>query len=505
MKMLAFSGDDIVEIDIPDEARVLKAPEPAPALVDYEGEVRKAIRDPLGMPALKDLVKPSSRITIAFDDPVLPLPPMRNDTRGRAIGAILEELYSAGVERDNVSLVCAIGLHRRWRHRELRHLLGRKVYSELGEGRIRNHDAEDPDGMVDLGPSAGGHPVRVNRMVTSSDLLVYVNVNWTSMNGGWKSILVGLGDYRSIRSHHNVEVLSGGGSVMDHRAELHRRLREMGEVVSDSARVFTVETVLNNRVWGDLESRLFSLEREGRRLPNKALSLTPQPVKSAFSRFLRSAFQPAAVNAGAVGDVHRATLDALYRQQNVRVEGQTDALLIGVPNLSPYSTFSRINPVLAANTALGYLFNMHLGSPPVRKGGVMIMLQPFLPGFKREHHPSYIEFFERVMTETLDPAEMEAGFEEEFARRPEYVEAYRFGYAYHGVHPFYAWYWCAPALKHLSRIIVVGAVDPSIPERMGFENAATVDEALESASESLGNGFSLTHLVMPPIFATEVV
>ena len=503
MKRLVFCGDDIVEIDIPEDTRSLRAPGPAQPLADYENAVARAIREPLGTLPLGELVKPSSTVTIAFDDPCLPLPPMGRDVRGSAIGVILRELYSAGVDRDNISLICANGLHRKWKPGELRHLLGRNVFSEMGTGRIRNHDAEDPLGMVDLGVSAGGHPVRVNKAVTSCDLLVYVNVNWTSMNGGWKSILVGLGDYRGIRPHHNVEVLTNGGTVMDPGSRFHEILRDMGKVVDENARVFTVETVLNNREWGPVMGGLLSLEAANRRLPLRLLARMPQSVKSAFSGLMRSAFQPIAVNAGAVEPVHAATLAALYLQQDVKVEGQTDAILVGVPNISPYSVFSRINPVLAANTTLGYILNMHRGEPPVKKDGVLIVLQPFLPGFNRAHHPSYVEFFERVITETLDPAEMAAEFEEDFATRREYVDAYRFGYAYHGVHPFYVWYWCAPARKHLGRIIVVGAVDPSIPARLGFENAATVEEALKSAGESLGVEFSLTHLVIPPVFLTD--
>ena len=35
-------------------------------------------------------------------------------------------------------------------------------------------------------------------------------------------------------------------------------------------------------------------------------------------------------------------------------------------------------------------------------------------------------------------------FEREFARNPTYIHMYRYGNAYHGVHPFYMWYWGEP-------------------------------------------------------------
>lgn len=504
MNKPAFCGDDIIDLCLPGRTRTLYASEPKAGLVDFEGEVRNSIRNPLGTEPLRSLVNQRSRVTIAFDDPCLPLPPMRNDPRGRAIGVILEELLSAGLSSSRITLLCANGLHRKWTHRELRFILGKNVFSQMGPERIVNHDAEDPQGIVDVGTSSSGCPVRVNSRVTGSDLLIYVNVNWTSMNGGWKSVLVGLGDYQSIRSHHNVSVLAEGGTVMDEESEFHRIMREMGEVVQATSNVFTVETVLNNRVWGGFLGKLLGLQREKPPLALKSMAPLPHGLKRTVSSFLRSAYQPIAVNAGSVGEVHPVTLDALRAEQEIEVEGQSDALLVGIPNISPYAVFSTINPILVANTALGYLFNMYRGKPLVRKGGAMIILQPFLPGFHPVHHPSYIEFFEKVLPQTRDPLEMEESFEEDFARRPEYIRGYRSGNAYHGVHPFYVWYWGAGALEHLSRIIVVGAVDRGIVERFGFENAGSLDAALSTVAEHLGEGFSMSHMVVPPVFSAAV-
>jgi hypothetical protein len=56
----------------------------------------------------------------------------------------------------------------------------------------------------------------------------------------------------------------------------------------------------------------------------------------------------------------------------------------------------------------------------------------------------------------------------------------------------------------MSRILVVGARDPKIVEHLGFTPVPTLERALSVAEEGLGRGFSLTHLVVPPIFLTEV-
>ncbi|MEJ5186634.1 MAG: lactate racemase domain-containing protein [Candidatus Geothermincolales bacterium] len=504
VKILAFYGDDLVQVDLPENTRILKAPPPLPALEDYREAVRRALRDPIGCPPLASMVKPGFRVTVAFDDPCLPLPPPIRDPRTTAVEVVLEELFTHGVERERVTLVCANGLHRKWTPRELRRVLGKRVWSAMGPHRVTNHDAEDPHGVVDLGRTENGYPVAVNRLLTESDLAIYVNVNWTSMNGGWKSYMVGLGTYRSIRAHHDPGVLVEGGTVMDPTSRFHRIMSEQGKHLARHANLFSVETVLDNRVWPFPLDRLLSLSRTRVPLPFRVSRRLPDALKSVAASMLRSAYRPVAVFAGHPGEVHPRTLEVLLRQQNVRVERQFDALFLSLPNISPYAAYSRMNPLLVANSALGYVFNMHIRRPLVRPGGVLVLMQPFRPGFHPRHHLPYIEFYERVLAETLDPREMERSFEEDFARRDEYLRAYRFGYSYHGVHPFYVWYWCGIGLRQLGRVIVVGARDVSVVRRLGFDSAPSLETAWKMAEELLGRGFSLAHMSLPPIFAAEL-
>ncbi len=503
-----FYGDDIVTVTLPDSTRVITPPAPADGIEDYEGAVREALHNPFGCESLSKLVGPNSKITIAFDDPCLPLPPMARDLRGRAVEVALEELFRAGVSKDKIRLVCAVGLHRKWTSGELKHLLGQKVWAEMGPSRITNHDAEDPDGVCELGLTEDGRPVEVNRLVKDSDLVIYVNINWTAMNGGWKSILVGLGTFNSIREHHNSKALEQG-SVMDpHRSRFHDILAEMGKVLSQNSNIFTIETVINNRLWGSLVGRLLSIDSgdkpAGVPLPLRLSSMLPTGLKRLITGSFRSRYEPVAVHAGRIDDVHPLTLEAVDAHHNVTVRGQSDALFLALPNISPYSSFSRINPILAMNMALGYVYNMHRRMPLVRRDGVLIVMNPFLPGFHKKHHPSYVEFYEKVLPQTGDPGEIEERFEMDFAKRPEYIQLYRHHYAYHGVHPLYVWCWGTMAMRNLSRIIAVGAVDKRVTDRLGIENAATVEAALDMAAETLGKDFSLTYPAMPPIFCADV-
>ena len=108
----------------------------------------------------------------------------------------------------------------------------------------------------------------------------------------------------------------------------------------------------------------------------------------------------------------------MWQQQGVEVTGQTDILTMGLPYICPYNVNSIMNPILVACLGLGYFFNLYRGQPLVREGGVLILRHPCLPEFHPGHHPSYIDFYEQVLTQTADPIRISKEFEESFATDP---------------------------------------------------------------------------------------
>ena len=231
--------------------------------------------------------------------------------------------------------------------------------------------------------------------------------------------------------------------------------------------------------------------------PSTALDRTPPRYARQIFHSVKAPHRMTSVQAGEVEAVHKLTTDNVWAQQGVVVEGQTDILTMGLPYISPYNVNSILNPILVACLGLGYLFNMYRGRPLVREGGVLIMTHPTPWEFNPVHHPSYIDFFEQVLSETTDPIEVADRFEESFATDPWYIHLYRTGHAYHGVHPFYMWYWCAHALQHLGGVIIVGG-DAAAVHRLGFRAASTLADALEMAQDVVGPSPTLTHLHAPP-------
>ncbi len=511
---LMWHGEGFALERLPVGSRVVYAPEPLDAIEDPDAAIRHALAHPLGGSApLPDLLRPGMRLTIAFDDVSLPLPPMQApDIRQRVIEAVLDVAADAGV--DDVVLIAALALHRRMTDPELRHALGDRVFDAFApHGLLVQHDAEDPDGVVHMGLTDAGEDVEINRRAAESDLLIYVNINLVAMDGGHKSVATGLASYRSIKHHHNVRTMLASRSFMDQQhSELHSANWRMGRFIAAAGvKVFQIETTLNNHTFPSSFSFLQKREWEwGARdrasflASSRALDRTPPRLARSIFHSIRSPHALTSVQAGEVEAVHASTTENVYRQQLVRVEGQTDVLTMGLPFICPYNVNSVMNPILVMCLGLGYFFNLYRGRPLVREGGVLIMAHPTPWEFHPVHHPSYIDFFEQVLAETTDPIEIEAKFEESFATDPWYVHLYRTTYAYHGVHPFYMWYWGAHAMAHLGAVIIVGG-DVRAVRRLGFKPASTLRDALEMAEDVVGRDPSITHLHNPPLLMADVI
>jgi hypothetical protein len=200
-----------------------------------------------------------------------------------------------------------------------------------------------------------------------------------------------------------------------HRSELHTSNWRMGRLIADSGvKVFQIETTLNTDTFPapDALPRAPGMGMVG--CATGPPSWPPRPPWPAR----RTAWPDRSSTPCARPTNSRACRPARWKpctprrprtstaQQLVAVEGQTDILTLGLPYICPYNVNSIMNPILVACLGLGYFFNMYKGRPLVREGGVVIMSHPTPWAFHPGHHPSYIDFFEQVLSETTDPAEI---------------------------------------------------------------------------------------------------
>ncbi len=188
-------------------------------------------------------------------------------------------------------------------------------------------------------------------------------------------------------------------------------------------------------------------------------------------------------------------------QLAVSAPKQYDTMVFGLPDLSPYAVGARINPVLVVSDVLGYIYNWFYDKPIVKKGGVVIILNPVYDIFHDQYHVSYKQFYEEVLPITSEPFEMKERFQETYARDPHLLDCYRNRFAHHGFHPFTVWYWATYALKHLSDVILVGPIDDTAAKRLGVSWSPNIRHALDRAKEMSG-GEDVVGVTIPPFFYT---
>ncbi len=505
-----FSGDQVLEIDLPAGTRVVYPRAPLAELRDVDAAIRFALNHPIGTDPLHAKLRPGMKVVIAVDDISVPLPPMRRpDVRERVLTVVLQMLADHGVE--DIEIIFATSIHRKMTSAEIRYVVGDRIFNAFYPERLYNHDAEEPGGLTVVGTTDHGEVVELNRRAVESDLLVYVSLNLVPMSGGHKSVSVGLCGYRSLRAHHNPHTMRNCWSYMDPTSSaLATSVERMGRLAEKALDVFHIETTVNNRMFDRPLEFLHKNEDDwssAERAAFKALSFTlsklPQGARQAIFQRVPSPFGVTGVFAGECEAVHEKTLERCYAQYLVPVRGQADVLVSGIPYISPYNVNSFLNPLLVQVMAEGYLFNLYKGAPLVKKGGTAIIFHPCTDHFDQEHHAPYIEFVHDVLPQTRDALEMHKKFEEKFAHNPAYIEMYRKGHAYHPAHPFYMWYWGEAGRQHLGRVIVVGADNDYIPKLLGYETARTFAEALAMAKDGARDP-EITMLHIPPIAMAEV-
>ena len=210
-------------------------------------------------------------------------------------------------------------VHRHAAHPELRHQLGDRIYDAFHpRGMLYQHDAEDHDNLSIIGTTDHGEVLEINKRAADSDLVIYVNINSVSMDGGWKSITTGLASYRCLSHHHTGETLQNTRSLMGHRehSALHQSIWRLGKLLRDNGpKVFQIETTLNTDTFpspfGFLSKREWEWSPRDRMTylaTTKALNRTPSRLARNIFHSIEAPHQMTSIQAGeveAVGVAHR--------------------------------------------------------------------------------------------------------------------------------------------------------------------------------------------------------
>ena len=198
--MLEFGfGAGVQTVQVPEEnlLGVLHANQ-VPLELTGEAEVRRALEAPIESPRLRELVHPGEKVAIVTSDITRPMPTYK------VMPPLLDELYAAGVRREDITLVFALGSHRKHTAEERRKLAGERAWNE-----IACVDSEPAD-CVRMGVTGAGTPVDITRVVAEADRRICLgNIEYhyfAGYSGGAKAIMPGVSTRDAIQSNHSMMV-----------------------------------------------------------------------------------------------------------------------------------------------------------------------------------------------------------------------------------------------------------------------------------------------------------
>jgi len=485
VKIPVLSGSRVAVVNAPDDALVLRPPPPLETVIEIGAAVRDAVRFPLAGEPLEALVSPRGRATIVLDHPSLPIPSAPADPRQDALFAVVDELERLGVPSQRQTLVVAGGLERRAGRRE-RERLGTPELARRFHGRVEVHDVEDP-GLVEIG-SIDGIPLAVNPLLVDTDVVVTLTAAETVLHGGAAALLAAGGPH-ALREARSSSLLEAAGS----------RGWDLGLVLERAlgARVplLGISLVLDHpRLGGAL--RGFPHDRGvAERLARSPLAggfrLLPSFARRQVLRSLPVELRLAAAYAGPPSVAHAEALLRAVEARSVDLEGKLDALCIGVGPSSAHLPRETSNPLLAAYLGLGIALRLWRDDFPLADGGTVILVHHFNRRFPGSQRP-YRRFFAGRQNE------------QEAARDPDAVAAYRRGRSAHPLLPFADWDACGPALERVGAVVVAGCRDATAARRLGFVPTHGVSAALDMARGRAGRAPRIGFILAPPYFPIRV-
>lgn len=205
MRVRLEYGKNGLEADLPDAniAGVLKLT-PAPPLADPAAATRTALADPIGAKPLVEIARGRDSACIVVCDITRPVP------NAVLLPPILETVARAGVSRERVTILIAMGTHRPNTGAELDDLLGPEIARAWGE-RVVNHVCTDASAHRAFGTTSNGVPVYLDRNYCDADLKITVGLIephfMAGYSGGRKLIMPGIAALETVQNWHSPRFL----------------------------------------------------------------------------------------------------------------------------------------------------------------------------------------------------------------------------------------------------------------------------------------------------------
>ena len=194
-------GKEGIDLNVPASTAVLQGMD-VPAIENPEAAVIEAMNNPIGRPALKQLLESAKPATVAITISDITRPVPNKDF----LPPMLNLLNEAGISDSQIVIIIGTGMHRPNDRAECEALVGPEIPDRI---EILNHRAGDSDTLVHVSDDP---PVRICRRFAEADFRIvtgYIEPHFMAgFSGGRKGVCPALVDLQSIQRFHGCKTLS---------------------------------------------------------------------------------------------------------------------------------------------------------------------------------------------------------------------------------------------------------------------------------------------------------
>lgn len=195
---ISFPYPEMKPLDIPEQNLLgVFSPSIVEVRESVEQIIDRALSNPIGSVVLTRLLKGGERVLIVVDDYT------RSTPVQEILPRLIKELEHAGVEKEDIKILVALGTHRPMTEEEMIGKFGQELSKQYS---IINHAWWDPVQLINLGETEKGTPILVNRMVKEVDFIVGIGQivphRVSGFSGGGNIIQPGIcGEETTGRTH----------------------------------------------------------------------------------------------------------------------------------------------------------------------------------------------------------------------------------------------------------------------------------------------------------------
>ncbi|UCE20315.1 MAG: nickel-dependent lactate racemase [Gemmatimonadota bacterium] len=193
-------GRKEVTFSLPEESVLGEIiPREVEGIADVESAIQEALISPFQSPALSKICKPGEKVAIVVSDITRPFP------GPQVLPILLNELNRVGVPDEDITVVFALGGHRRHTKEEQKQVLGEEVAR-----RVRYFDSfcEEQEDFVTIGTTSRGTKVDINKRVVEADRKILTGIisyhYYSGFTGGRKAVVPGISSFNTIQANHKL-------------------------------------------------------------------------------------------------------------------------------------------------------------------------------------------------------------------------------------------------------------------------------------------------------------